>query len=506
VRVFDAATGHPKHVLRGHSGEVLALCVARDAASPMMSQSGLLQGSGAGAGVDAPGLLLDEEEGSNMRPGGDGGAGATAPAGPYLLDSSDGGLICSGGSDHTIRIWSARTYLCQRVIADHAGAVLALAVRGRGMLFSASADATVRVFDTSVLAPATLLGSHEDGGADVHAMPAGHAGASMLAPPPPADRIFRRGHWHDGLLSPTTPAQLPPPHVAVHGGGRAPHPGMQPPHGHVHWQLPGAGALHPPPPAAGLHRTTSAGGLAMAGGDGGGGGGGGGAVMFRAGVRPAPIRVPPHAWGADSSHYAGHPVSASAHDLTSMSPGGLSAGGLPTPMPPMPASRQPFFPPVADTFGLDLSQQGLLACLRDLIAIPSVSCNDSGGATEHRDVHACWRAAQYVHDLLLRVGAETRLVQGAPGCNPVVLGRIGGWSSDRPTVCLQATYDVQPAGPAAAWESPPFNLTGRDGSVAAFQGGGSVGGRCLLTTTLSRTAGAHDADSVARCHALPLAR
>lgn len=89
------------------------------------------------------------------------------------------------------------------------------------------------------------------------------------------------------------------------------------------------------------------------------------------------------------------------------------------------------------------------------------------GSSTTRDVQACWRAAQYVHDLLVRIGAECRLVQGAPGCNPIVLGRLGGWEPGVPTICLQATYDVQPPGDLAAWESHPFQLTGRDGYLYA---------------------------------------
>jgi acetylornithine deacetylase/succinyl-diaminopimelate desuccinylase-like protein len=115
--------------------------------------------------------------------------------------------------------------------------------------------------------------------------------------------------------------------------------------------------------------------------------------------------------------------------------------------------------------GVDLSQQGLLTLLRDFIAIPSVSSDDGGG--QQRDVNACWRAARFVQSVLSRVGAEVRLVQGVPGSNPLVLGRLGGWQAGVPTVCLHAHYDVQPPGDPAAWASPPFQLTGVNGYLYA---------------------------------------
>lgn len=58
-------------------------------------------------------------------------------------------------------------------------------------------------------------------------------------------------------------------------------------------------------------------------------------------------------------------------------------------------------------------------------------------------------------------------MQGVSGSNPLVLGRLGGWEEGVPTILLQATYDVQPAGDASAWDSPPFHLTGRDGYLYA---------------------------------------
>lgn len=64
--------------------------------------------------------------------------------------------------------------------------------------------------------------------------------------------------------------------------------------------------------------------------------------------------------------------------------------------------------------------------------------------------------------MLQALGAECTLVHPLPNMSPLLLARLGSDPS-RPTVAFVAQYDVQPAGAAAAWHSPAFVLTGRDG-------------------------------------------
>jgi acetylornithine deacetylase/succinyl-diaminopimelate desuccinylase-like protein len=87
--------------------------------------------------------------------------------------------------------------------------------------------------------------------------------------------------------------------------------------------------------------------------------------------------------------------------------------------------------------------------LAALVAFPSVSSAPSPA------LRAC---ARWLVDKLRRLGArDARLVEtGGP---PVVMGSVGQGRS----VLIYGHYDVQPAGPASAWRSPPFAPVVRDG-------------------------------------------
>jgi acetylornithine deacetylase/succinyl-diaminopimelate desuccinylase-like protein len=92
-----------------------------------------------------------------------------------------------------------------------------------------------------------------------------------------------------------------------------------------------------------------------------------------------------------------------------------------------------------------------------LVRIPSVAFPGFPAEPVHD-------AARAVVDLLAAAGvADAREVEIAGGY-PAVYGEIAA-PAGRPTVLLYAHYDVQPAGPADAWASPPFEPEVRDGRM-----------------------------------------
>jgi acetylornithine deacetylase/succinyl-diaminopimelate desuccinylase-like protein len=96
--------------------------------------------------------------------------------------------------------------------------------------------------------------------------------------------------------------------------------------------------------------------------------------------------------------------------------------------------------------------------LFDFLRIPSVSTRP-----EHRpDVE---RAAAWLADSLRAMGlaAEVHATAG----HPIVLGEWRRAPAGAPTVVVYGHYDVQPAEPLAAWDSPPFEPAVRDGRIYA---------------------------------------
>ena len=107
------------------------------------------------------------------------------------------------------------------------------------------------------------------------------------------------------------------------------------------------------------------------------------------------------------------------------------------------------------------SHEELRAQLAELIAIPSVSADPAHAG----DVE---RAAAWVVDMIRGAGGTADVVPWNGGL-PLVIGEVP--ASERPesapTVFCYAHFDVQPPDPLELWETPPFELTHRDGRLYA---------------------------------------
>jgi acetylornithine deacetylase/succinyl-diaminopimelate desuccinylase-like protein len=102
------------------------------------------------------------------------------------------------------------------------------------------------------------------------------------------------------------------------------------------------------------------------------------------------------------------------------------------------------------------SSDALRDQLAEFIAIPSVSAD----AAHASDIVG---AAEWVASHIRQTGGSAELVPW--GTRPLVIGEVA--ASERPesapTVLCYAHFDVQPPDPLDLWESPPFELTRRDG-------------------------------------------
>jgi acetylornithine deacetylase/succinyl-diaminopimelate desuccinylase-like protein len=94
--------------------------------------------------------------------------------------------------------------------------------------------------------------------------------------------------------------------------------------------------------------------------------------------------------------------------------------------------------------------------LAELIAIPSVSADPAHGD----DVR---RAAEWVRDRVVAAGGEAEVLETAG--MPLMIGEVPAShdAESAPTILCYAHFDVQPPDPLDRWETPPFELTRRDG-------------------------------------------
>jgi acetylornithine deacetylase/succinyl-diaminopimelate desuccinylase-like protein len=130
------------------------------------------------------------------------------------------------------------------------------------------------------------------------------------------------------------------------------------------------------------------------------------------------------------------------------------------------------------------SREELLAQLAELIAIPSVSAD----ADHAPDVE---RAAAWVADHI-RDGGGTADVVPWNGGRPLVIGEMAASKrpESAPTILCYAHFDVQPADPIELWESPPFELTNRDGRLYARGVADDKGNMFLLVEAVRQLAAA----------------
>ncbi|GAM17186.1 hypothetical protein SAMD00019534_003610, partial [Acytostelium subglobosum LB1] len=85
----------------------------------------------------------------------------TGHNGPIWCMTVTNGMLISGSSDTTIKVWDLATLKCKQMLSGHTGIVHALAVIGN-RLFSGSSDQTIRVWDLETYECLAVLTDHDN--------------------------------------------------------------------------------------------------------------------------------------------------------------------------------------------------------------------------------------------------------------------------------------------------------------------------------------------------------
>ncbi|KAL5524589.1 hypothetical protein ACEPAF_9729 [Sanghuangporus sanghuang] len=131
-------------------------------------------------------------------------------------------------------------------------------------------------------------------------------------------------------------------------------------------------------------------------------------------------------------------------------------------------------------------QDTMLYALSKFVSIPSVS-----NEPKHRE--DCRQAAIWLRKCLTQLGANSYLIPTEEGKNPVVLATFHGshGRQDRPRILFYGHYDVMSA-PSDGWDTDPFTLSGRDGHYygrgATDNKGPILAAACAASELLSQRA------------------
>ncbi|OCF30670.1 di- and tripeptidase [Kwoniella heveanensis BCC8398] len=111
-----------------------------------------------------------------------------------------------------------------------------------------------------------------------------------------------------------------------------------------------------------------------------------------------------------------------------------------------------------DEVDVDVEGEGdvMLYALSKLVAVPTVSDE------AHRE--SCRQGAHLLKKILSQLGANTHVLSGEQGKNPLVLATFEGRDTGKPRkrLLFYGHYDVQPAA-EEKWETNPWELSGRNG-------------------------------------------